>query len=207
MNVSYAITVHNEGALLNTLLTQLLTDANRTDEVVILDDYSTDPVTKQYLVTAAAVGIKVHSHALNRDFAAHKNYLNTLCTGDYIFQLDADELIATELLTNLHQLLDLNDRVDLYFVPRVNTVEGLTPAHVAQWGWQVNEQGWVQWPDYQTRLYRNDPRIRWVGAVHERIEGFTTHAYLPADPAFALLHAKTIQRQEQQNALYATITR
>lgn len=209
MKVSFAVTVHNEGKYIDALLSQLypFVEKQGMDELVILDDFSTEPATIEVLSRyKTKLQVIYRQRALNQDFASQKNYLNSLCTGDYIFQLDADELVATELLENLHDVLEMNSLVDLFLVPRINTVEGLTQAHIQAWGWTVTEKGWIQWPDYQTRLYRNVPdRIKWVGKVHERIVGFDKHAHLPAAPEYCILHAKTIERQEAQNIFYSRI--
>ena len=63
---------------------------------------------------------------------------------------------------NLQFFLESNKEVDLFFVPRINTVEGLTPTHIKKWGWKVGENGWINFPDYQWRIYKNDPKIVWV---------------------------------------------
>jgi len=209
MKVSFAITTHNEGECISDLLSQLqehIEENEPHDDVVILDDYSTDPDTVYILENYSSFPhVQLHKRALERDFGAQKNYLNTLCTGDYIFQVDADETLAPGLLQNLHVILAANPQVDLFHVPRINVVEGLTQDHIDQWGWTVNENGWVMWPDFQTRLYKNKPEIAWVGKVHERIDGFGNFAHLPEDEIYAIIHRKQIERQEEQNALYDQI--
>lgn len=211
MKVSFAITTHDEGECISDLLSQLQEhiEENKTDdEIVILDDFSSDPDTVYILENYSNFPyVQVHRRALKKDFGAQKNYLNTLCTGDYIFQIDADETLAPGLLQNLHAILAGNPQVDLFYVPRVNIVEGLTDKHINQWGWTVNENGWVMWPDFQTRLYKNNSEITWTGKVHERIVGFGLFAHLPEDEIYAIVHRKQIERQEEQNALYAEISR
>ena len=210
MRVSWAITVHNEGESLNNLLEQLVTfieDTETDDEIIILDDFSDDYDTISILESYSEEYsfIKVSQRALERDFGAQKTYLNSLCTGDYIFQIDADERLAVELLYNLHSILEANPTIDLYYIPRINTVEGLTEEHIKTWGWYVNKDGWIMFPDYQSRLYRNSPEIIWVGKVHERIDGIETFTYLPPEEKFCILHYKEIHRQEQQNKFYSSI--
>lgn len=61
----------------------------------------------------------------------------------------------------------------------------------------------VNWCDYQTRIYKNDPaRIKWDRRLHEKIEGFETMATLPSDEEFALYHDKTIETQLKTNKRY-----
>ena len=206
--ISFAITTHNEGHYIQELLDQLIPHCEKTgDEIVVVDDNSTDEFTAQILYNYADKKIRLYNHALDNDFAGHKNYLNSLCDGDYIFQLDADEKIHDHLLTYLHDIVYNNTNVEMFLIPRVNVVTGLTDNDVQRWGWQVNEKGWVMFPDYQTRLYKNTPEIKWEGKVHERIIGYKTHAPLPPEEEWSLYHIKDIQRQREQNDYYATITR
>jgi glycosyltransferase involved in cell wall biosynthesis len=141
---------------------------------------------------------------LNKDFASFKNNLKSHCTKDFIFQVDADEIPHEFLVEYIGQVLDENP-VDIVFVPRVNTVEGLTDEHIKKWGWKVDEKGWVNFPDYQTRIYRNTEDVMWMNKVHERITGYNTFSNFPAEEQWSLYHPKKIDRQEQQNEFYETI--
>lgn len=207
MKISFAITTHNEGEYIQTLFDQIIPYCEKTgDEIVVLDDNSTDEFTSQILYTYSDQDkISLHHHSLNNNFAEHKNYLNALCNGEYIFQIDADETLYPNLLTYLHDIVENNTEVDLFVVPRVNIVTGLTDEDIQKWNWNVNELGWIQWPDYQTRLYRNTPAIRWEGKVHERIVGYKTMAPLPAEEEWAISHIKEIDRQRKQNEFYNKI--
>ncbi len=148
--------------------------------------------------------IKIISFPLNKDFASFKNNLKEHCEGKYIFQIDADEEPSEILLERLKQILTINE-VDIIFVPRVNTVEGLTQSHIQKWGWKVDDKGWVNWPDYQTRIYKNTEEVQWHGKVHERITGYTTFTNFPSDENYSLYHHKEIERQEKQNDFYDKI--
>jgi glycosyltransferase involved in cell wall biosynthesis len=204
--ISFAICVKNEGIYIQHLLDQLVPYCEETgDEIVVLDDYSDDEFTLSILRSYESMGtIRLFQRHLNGNFAEHKNYLNNMCAGDYIFQVDADETLHPNLLTYLHDIVDNND-IDLFLIPRVNVVTGLTSEDIQLWGWTVNDKGWNCWPDYQSRLFRNHINIRWEGIVHERIVGHKTHASLPAEEEWALYHIKDIVRQRTQNALYNTL--
>lgn len=207
--ISFAITTHNEGLYIQDLLDQLIPHCEKTgDEIIVVDDNSTDEFTSQILYTHSDEDrIRLYSHALDNDFAAHKNYVNSLCQGDYIFQVDADEKFNDNLLTYLHDIVYNNTNVDMFLIPRINVVNGLTDDDIMRWGWTLNEMGWVMYPDYQTRLYKNIDRIRWEGKVHERIVGYQTHAPLPPEEQWSLYHIKEINRQREQNAYYETLSR
>ena len=206
MTISYAITVCNELEELTKLLNFLQVYIRKEDEIVVqYDEQSVTDEVKDYLNLME----KMHNYTivgfpLNKDFASFKNNLKQNCTKDYIFQIDADEIPHEALVEYLPQILDDNP-VDVVFVPRVNTVEGLTHEHIQKWRWNVNEKGWVNWPDVQTRIYRRTSEIEWEGKVHERIKGYNTMTYLPLEEDFALYHPKDIVRQEKQNELYETI--
>jgi len=203
--ISYAITACSEHAELERLLDQLNEHIRPQDEILLqLDTTATDEVKKvaeKYNVGSAYGYHRIYA-SLNNDFASFKNNLKNHCVGDYIFFIDADEYLSEQLIEHLVFIVENND-VDLYLVPRVNTVEGLTSEHINKWRWQVNEYGWVNYPDYQTRIIKNKPDIRWENKVHERIVGYTKNAVLPA--GYDLVHPKTIERQEKQNNYYNTI--
>jgi glycosyltransferase involved in cell wall biosynthesis len=206
MKISYAILTHNEGAYIEKLLSFLSSKKRDEDEIVVVDDYSTDELTKAILEEHEAMGnIRLIKNELKNNFARQKNFLTTQCKGDYIFQIDADEMLSEELIENLPDILASNPDNEVYLVPRINTVDGLTQEHVAKWGWNIDMSGFINFPDYQWRIYKNDSKIVWINKVHERLSGFKTYAALPEYIEYCLLHHKTIDRQETQNKFYDTI--
>jgi hypothetical protein len=208
MKISYAITVKDELNELQRLVNFLIDQKRTEDEIVILyDSKGGSEAVEEWLRANSVASHKYrwYSRDFDNHFADHKNYLGSLCTGTYIFQIDADEIPHEYLIEELPSILKHNSAVDLYAVPRVNTVEGLTPQHIQKWGWNINENGWVNWPDFQTRIYKNIPEIKWVNKVHERLDGHKQFAYLPMEENWALYHSKTIERQEKQNNYYKTL--
>ena len=194
--------VHNETDTLEKLLEFLVKYKQPQDEIVILDDYSDDEKTKIILdYYSSAEGVVLKQRNLLGDFATQKNYLKNMCSGDYSFNLDADEIVTHWFMKDIHEILNGNE-VDLIFVPRINTVEGITEQHIRGWGWQVNEKGWINYPDWQGRIFRNRPNIRWEKPVHEQIVGFQTYAHLPTEHKYSIIHPKTIERQVEQNKFY-----
>jgi len=207
MTISYAIPVKDEITELPKLLHHLLENKRSQDEIVILyDSMNGSEDVEEYLRAKSKNGEFLWlPEKFSGDFSAHKNKLNSLCHGDWIFQIDADEVPDEYLTEVLPEVLEQNTEVDLYFVPRVNVVRGITDDHIKQWRWNVNEKRWVNWPDYQTRIYRNSPDIKWVNKVHERVVGFKNYAVLPQEAEYALWHMKDIDRQERQNEYYDTL--
>ena len=208
MKISYAITVCNEHKEIEKLLTFLFEHKRKEDQVVVqMDTSATKEVWNacEKFENKPFDEYKLTECALNKNFAAYKNNLNKNCDGDWIFQIDADEIPNEYLLEALPFILETNSDVEAYWVPRVNTVAGITDEHIAKWGWKVNEDGWVNFPDWQMRLFRNKETIYWIKPVHEQLKGYTKFANLPAEEKFALYHPKNIGRQELQNAFYETI--
>ena len=206
MKISYAITVCNELEEVKRLVNFLLLTKRKQDEIVILYDTNGSVEVYDYVDNVDEIeGVFVIKDNFTRHFADWKNLLTSFCKGDYIFQIDADELPNEELINNLPYILEVNPELDVLLVPRVNTVEGLTQDHINKWGWNVNKEGWVNWPDFQWRIYRNSPEIKWVNKVHERLEGFKSYTTLPMEEVYSLYHPKTIDRQERQNNYYESL--
>ena len=210
MSISFAITAYNEHEELQVLLNQLEQIAKSDDEIVIqLDSKATPEVLSlvdQFISKDFTFTVKKCVFDLNNHFADFKNNLKSYCTKDWVFQIDADETLSETFSRVIHEVLDANDGIDLIAVPRVNIVKGLEQNDIIQWHWQVNSQGWVNWPDPQHRIFRNKPEVKWVNKVHEVIVGWKTYAELPSeDDSYALYHIKDIDRQRKQNEFYSKI--
>ena len=206
MKVCYKILTHNETDSLEKLLDFLFENIKEKDHIIVVDDYSDAPTRKILSKYVESNQYDYYQHNLDGDFSKQHNYANSLVREefDYIFCIDADEIPNKWLIENIHEILESND-VDLIWLPRVNTVEGITEEHIEKWGWRVNEKGWVNFPDYQGRIYRNDKSIYWVNPVHEVIKGAKKVSHFPPQEEFCLYHPKDIERQEKQNELYSQI--
>ena len=206
MTITYAITVCNEFIEIQRLLTFLLKNKRVEDTIVVLyDSKNGNPEIESYLRNLSEHNnFAWHKAEFQGHFADWKNHLTSLCDGDYIFQIDADEMIDEYVCRLLPQVLEAN-QVDVIRVPRINIVEGMNQDHMQQWGWAVNEHGWINFPDYQWRVYRNTTEIRWENKVHEVLTGYATISHLPTDKEWCLLHPKTIEKQIKQNTYYDTL--
>ena len=207
MKLSYAITVKDEFLEIQRLLQKLLTLKQPQDEIVVLYDSKNGSIgVESYLrkMNVETTQFLWYPYEFDGHFANLKNELTKHCSGDYIFQIDADEYPHETLMDNIHEILKVND-VDVILVPRVNTVEGLTQQHIEKWGWKVNEEGWVNFPDPQWRIYKNSESIRWENKVHEKLVGYETISNLPWMEELSLYHPKHIERQEKQNEYYDTL--
>lgn len=207
MKITYAITVCNEFIEIQRLLSFLLEHKRHEDEIVVLyDSANGDPEVEAYLRSRSInLDFLWYPGEFKNHFADWKNKLTEYCSGDYIFQIDADEIPTELLLEYLPKVLEDNPDNEVYLVARVNTVSGLTQNHINEWRWNVDGEDRVNWPDYQWRIWKNKPEIKWINKVHEKLQGFKTYAPLPAHKDLALYHPKTIERQEKQNKYYSTL--
>ena len=207
MKISYAITVCNEFVEIQRLVSFLLKHKRHEDDIVVLYDIKNGDEGIEQFLRAKSVNCEIAwiPGEFDGHFANWKNKLTEMCSGDWIFQIDADEIPNEYLLEALPFLLETNSETEAFWVPRVNTVAGITDGHIQRWGWRVSEEGWVNFPDWQMRIYQNKEDIYWIKPVHEQLKGYTKFANLPAEEKFALYHPKDIGRQERQNAFYETI--
>lgn len=203
--ISYLVTCKNEGNQFKELI-ELLLKYNTNNEIVIIDDFSTDISTNDYLNNyKIKSGISVYQHNLDKNYSAHKNYGKSLCKGNYIFQIDADELPSETLLANLSDIILSNESTELFWIPRINDFKGVTPEIATHWGWRLttyDNRFIVNWPDPQGRLFKNMHHIRWERRLHEKIEGAKSYTYLPYDFDLGLYHNKTIEKQIETNLRY-----
>lgn len=141
MKLSIAICTHNEGYYLESIYKLLDYIEKEQDpsqyEVIIVDDCSTDVTTGNILDKLQQRRAKIWLHNLNNDFASHKNFMNSVCNGDWILNLDADEEIPLNILQAIPFIIEENPEVEAYWLSRVNTVAGLTLKHIQQWRWVV----------------------------------------------------------------------
>lgn len=212
MKLSYLITFSTETNSLESLLDMVTINKCGNDEIVLLADsgnlnLTTGEILKEYLSRGVS-NVFYWEHNLNNDYSTHKNFGATKCSGDFIFQIDGDEIPTETLLVNIKDIIESNSGVEAFWIPRINDFRGVTEEHARKWGWRLTEsptykRPLVNWPDPQCRVFKNDPdRIKWVGRLHERIEGNNNYVYLPFDEDLALYHDKTIEKQVETNLRY-----
>lgn len=205
MRISYAIPVCYEHKELQRLLKLLVECKRPEDEIVVQADLGNTTKEVYQVIDEYKNNIKLVEFPLKGDFGSFKNNLKKNCTAEWIFQIDADEYLKEEFIRDLHLILQQNPQIELFLLPRINTVNGITQSHIDTWRWNVNDEGWINFPDYQTRILQNSPKIWWVNKVHEVLVGHNRYSLFPAEEYYCLIHNKDIERQEKQNTLYSTI--
>jgi len=209
MKISYAVTVCDEFIEIQQLLAFLLQNKRQQDEIVVLVDLTKNEPTSELLGYLHKLSSNDKITLIEDNFDGHfanwKNKLSSLCEGDYIFNIDADELPNPYLIQYLPTIIENNPEVDFYWVSRENFVEGITQEHIQKWGWSLDNLNRINFPDKQGRIYKNSPDIRWQNKVHEVLVGYKQYSSLPEVTEFSINHTKTIQKQEKQNSYYNTL--
>jgi hypothetical protein len=209
MKISYAVTVCDEFIEIQQLLAFLLQNKRVQDEIVVLVDLTKNEPTSELLGYLHKLSsnnkITLVEDSFDGHFANWKNKLSSLCKGDYIFNIDADELPNPYLIQYLPTIIENNPEVDFYWVSRENFVEGITQEHIQKWRWRLDNSNRINFPDKQGRIYKNSPDIKWQNKVHEVLVGYKQYASLPEVTEFSINHTKTIQKQEKQNSYYNTL--
>lgn len=136
-----------------------------------------------------------------KDFAAARNRLSASSQSEWVLMLDPDETLSTGFVQRLPEML--HREVDAFAIPRENTLRGKVAdvnRLLTKRGWRADEQGRINWPDYQWRLYRNDLKnIYWVGKQHEVLCHIVSPCFLKADGTEGyIVHPKSAMRQAKQ---------
>jgi len=200
MKISYAICVCNEHLELNSLLSFLSRVADNEDEINILVDSGKVTDEVRAVLKKFEKRIVVNERKFCGNFSKHRNYHITKCKGEYIFVLDADEIPQEALIKNIR-----NFDSDILYVPRMNIIPGHTEEWCKRMKFSVNEVGWINWPDYQGRYFKNNGKILWSLGLHERLIGSDKVAQLQAIPQLALWHVKSVEKQDKQDAFYSNL--
>ncbi len=224
IKISYAITVCNEHDELDNLLGQLQKVYGPTDQIVIQMDAG--KVTAEVESVIEKYGSRFrceyiyYKHAFSGDFAEFKNELASHCNKDYIFQIDADELLGRNLLEFTRAVIEANSSIDMFVAPRLNLLRHYTDlnelkAYAESQNWILRETSFslereletlsINFPDYQTRIYRNVPEIRWKNKVHEKLDGVREYTFLPDVEDWCLIHVKSMEKQKKQNLFYESL--
>ena len=205
MKLSYAICVCDEAFELRNLLAFLVEVKDEEDEINVLVDTGRVTEKVRNVLDKYKSHVVVHEREFCGNFSSHRNYHNSLCTGDYIFVIDADEIPMETLVRNVKKMIT-ETKSELIYVPRLN----ICPGYKEKWnkekhGFNINENGWINWPDHQGRIYKNSSQIEWTNGVHETVTGAEGVVALQPNPQLALWHVKTVERQDMQHDFYETL--
>jgi len=201
-SISYAITVWNEDKELDRLLHKLKSVLKDTDEIIVQMDTKATNEVKQVVKNH---GLAENIFAINDSFVTFKNNLNKLCTKDYIFQIDGDEFLSDKLLNDIDNILEVDSDVDAFIIPRINVLvdKSKIEDYINNSEWENNEIDWINYPDGQTRLFKNKSEIVWGGdRIHTHLVDLETTKEL--EKGYYIIHIKSFERQDFQNEFYET---
>ena len=141
MRVSAALIVRDESIFIEACLESLV---DIVDEIVVVDTGSRDDTIDKVL----RFPIKFRTFAWHQDFSAARNYAISQASGEWILYIDADERLEVRDLALWRDIV----------------------ADKSKAGWNLRFYPRVGWTPYsELRLFRNDPRIRFCGVIHERM--------------------------------------
>ena len=198
-NITYAICVCDEAQQLDSLLNFLVKVKEVGDDINVLHDIGRTNDAVRHVLDKHKKNVTVLERAFAGDFAAHRNYQIERCTGDYILVIDADEMPQELLLKNIRQFDG-----EIMAIPRINIFTGYTQKWLEKCNFKISNTGWINWPDYQLRYFKNNGTIRWDGEFHEKLVGGKVQA-LQADPLIAFYHVKTVEQQDKNAVFYDSI--
>ena len=195
MKISYAIMVYNESRELYSLISFLKKVKDPEDEINILIDTAHVSQSVRSVVREFESDIVINERDFDGDFSAQRNYHIENCSGEFIFLIDPDEMPQEKLIVNMKKMLRDTD-ADMIIVPRINICTGTTGEWLNMRKYTINQCGWINWPDYQTRIIKNTHSIRYYNKIHERLSGFTNPVSLNADPTVAMWHIKSVDKTD-----------
>ena len=195
MKITYTIQVCNESRELFSLLNFLCKIKDLEDTVhVVVDSLHTTEKVK--LVTEYFKEfIKIYERPFDT-FYQNMLFHKKNADGDYIFHIDADEMPQELLIKNIKNIIN-DSKADIIAIPRINIHPGATAEFTNKMKFNVNEAGFINWPDYQLRDYRNCEKVQWTDELHVKLIGGTTVG-IQAHTNVALWHIKSIEKQESR---------
>jgi len=205
MKITYAICVCDEHNELDRLLMFLKKTKHPDDDINLLIDTKNVTVPVRNVVEKHIDSLQVCERPFDMNFGKHRNFQFKQCTGDYIFIIDADELPREPLIKNIRGIIK-DSESDCLAIPRINIIPDLTDEQNEEWKFNVNEHGWINWPDYTYRIFKNNSKIKYVKQeLHEVLSGADAQKSLVAHPSLAIWHIKYSTRQMKQHLLYKQI--
>jgi len=144
------------------------------DEVIVVDQHSEDDTAR----IAEEMGATVYQHDRTGGIAdPARRFAVGKASGDWVFILDADEMIPPSLARHLRELVEPDPEIDVVLVPRANLILGRWIRHGNNW------------PSRHARFFRPGSLLM-TDRIHKSIEpapGTRRHK-LAAEPALAIWH-------------------
>lgn len=195
MKLSFVMIVKNESLNIEKCISSI---QNIADECIVIDTGSTDDTQDR----AKNMGASVYSIDWPDDFANARNQAIAYASGDWILMLDADEWLSPD---DGPIIRDLITRPGVWAYSVTFKTLSNDSTHI-EWNADSFSEfpsitGWF--PMVKTVLFRNDPKIRFSGAVHESIDpALTAHKLIRHDAPITPFHSGFIAPNPQKNTYY-----
>jgi len=196
MRLTYTIQVCNESREIFSLLNFLTRTVDPEDEinVVVDSEHTTERVS---LALDHFKGrINVYERPFD-NFKANSDFHIKMATGDYIFGMDADELPQELLIKNVKKIIE-ETNAEIISVPRINIHPDITEEDMKEFGFRPNEDGFINWPDFQTRIYKRCDYIYWTDELHTKLTGSDNVIGIKPIPSMAMWHIKYMDKQKSR---------
>ena len=153
VKLSILIIAKDEEKMIGDCLKSLTGLVESGSEVIVIDTGSKDKT----ILVAKRYGAKVYKYLSGRNYSDWRNFALSKAKGKWIFYIDADERVTSELEKEIIELINNNEEMNLaaMAVPRRNFIFGKEFKHSGQY------------PDYQKRFFLRSVLGRWTGDVHE----------------------------------------
>lgn len=199
MKITYAIMVCNESRDLYSLISFLKNVIDEEDDINVLIDTAHSTESVKSVIEHFKDDVVTCERAFDGNFAEHRNFHISKCTGDYIFVLDPDEMPQELIIKRIKEVISTTG-ADFLMIPRINIVLGATRKWCEDhdFGDKVNELGWINWPDYNGRIFKNNGIIKYGNALHEKIQGYTNMKLIADNPGLALYHIKSVDKDNNR---------
>lgn len=160
-----------------------------TKTIVVIDGGSTDNtpriVSRWRSYKRKDVDLRMYRIPFNDHFADQKNWAVSFAETDWVFVLDSDEVIESDLVEELKSIVE-NKEFDAVAIPRINYLNGKKTE---------------VYPDHQYRFFRQ--YCRYIYAVHEELVGYRNLGFAEKH----IVHAKSMETFDGQQDHYEYITK
>ena len=196
MKLTYSIQVCNESRELFSLLNLLTRIIDTEDYIDVIVDSNNTTEKVDLVLKHFEDRITVHKRAFDT-FSKNCQFHIDVAKGDYVFHIDADELPQQPLVKILKQVID-ETGAEILAIPRINIHPDITEEEAKDRKWNVNEAGFINWPDYQMRIHKKCDYITWTDELHTKLTGSDKVSGTKAIPPLAMWHIKSMDKQNSR---------
>jgi hypothetical protein len=196
MKLTYTIQVCNESRELYSLLNFLTKVIDDEDEINVVVDTEHTTEKVELVLEQFEERVNVFKRPFD-NFHVNAQFHIEKATGEYIFGIDADEMPQELLIKNIKKIIE-ETGAEIIAIPRINIHPGATQEFIEKSNFRINDVGWINWPDFQMRIYKKCDHIKWTEEVHTKLTGSDKVIGVQAEPKLALWHIKSIEKQESR---------